>query len=638
MATDKEFTKKVKEAHDLVTFVGQSVALKRSGKYFQGLSPFSKEKSPSFFVDPERQTFHCYSTDQGGDIFDFVMLTKGFSFREALEFLAQKAEIPIERSNRSPEEVARERQLEEEKKLLLKLNRYAARFYQEQLEGGSGAAAREYVQKRGLTKDTQLAFAVGFAPDSWTALRDYFLKIKAPLLKAHALGLFRTKGGEKPKEDGSNLFDTFRNRLVFPIRDTNGEVLGFGGRWLGSSTEDAPKYLNSPESIVYEKDRVLYNIDQARKPIRDMESVVLVEGYMDCISMVQAGFPNVVANCGTALTRTQAGLLRKLAPKVICLYDSDAAGRAASERAMNVFLESEGYPLLGVRVDDGKDPDEFLRSHGDEGQLKMADLLQNAPALIDEWIQKLLKESPTSLQGRAETLDKIAQKMARLKDNLWIEARISWVSKELQMEPGVFVGAIRKYRKGFESNSVSDMQAKTGPKVPENTPDLTKKFPGKSKQNQGSNGKREVGFEQRFLAELIKYPKWISLLREKGHASSVLEFISEEKVRQITQALLEPLVEGEKNEDRIQEVFEQTRDKPELRKFLTAIFLKTEELREAPDEDLDAALARLKDEHLKKQSAELNERIRQAQKQGNTEESNKLFQELMNLEMSRKRK
>ncbi len=638
MATDKEFTKKVKAAHDLVAFVGQTVALKRSGKYFQGLSPFSKEKSPSFFVDPERQTFHCYSTDQGGDIFDFVMLTKGFSFREALELLAQKADIPMERSNRSPEEIAKEKQLEEEKKLFLKLNRYAARFYQEQLDGPVGASARDYVAKRGITKDTQLAFAIGFAPDGWTSLRDFFLKIKAPLLKAHALGLFRTKGGEKPKEDGSNLFDTFRNRLVFPIRDTNGEVVGFGGRWLGSSTEDAPKYLNSPESPVYEKDRVLYNIDQARKPIRDLESVVLVEGYMDCLSMVQAGFPNVVANCGTALTRTQAGLLRKLAPKVICLYDSDAAGRAASERAMSLFLESEGYPLLGARVEEGKDPDEFLRSQGEMGRVKMAEILQNAPALIDEWIQKLLKESPTSLQGRAETMDKIAQKMARLKEEIWIEARISWVAKALDMEPGVFVGALRKYRKGFESHAAPAMQAKTGPKVPENTPSLTNKFSGKSKQNQRLGGKREIGFGQRFLAELMKHPKWISLLREKENPQAVLSLIEEEHVQQILKSLLEPLVEGEKNEDRIQEVFEQTRESPERRNFLSAIFLKSEELREAPDEDLDAALARLRNDHLKNRTAELNEKIRQAQKEGNSEESSRLFQELMNLELSRKKK
>jgi DNA primase len=640
MASDKEFTKKVKGAFDLVAFVSESVALKRAGKYFQGLSPFTKEKSPSFFVDPERQSFHCYSSENGGDIFDFVMLTKGFSFREALEFLAKKAEIPMEKSNRSPEEVAQDKKLEEEKKLSLKLNRYAARFYQEQLEGGAGASARDYVDKRGITRDMQLAFAMGFAPDGWTNLRDYFIKIKAPLLKAYELGLFRTKGGEKPKEDGSNLFDTFRNRLIFPIRDTNGEVLGFGGRWLGSSTAEAPKYLNSPESIVYEKEKVLYNIDQARKPIRDMESVVLVEGYMDCISMVQAGFPNVVANCGTALTRTQAALLKKLASKVICLYDSDAAGQAASERAMNLFLEAEGFPLLGARVDAGKDPDEFLRSQGEMGQLKMAEILQNAPALIDEWIQKQFHETSTSLQGRAESLDRISQKLAKLRDDLWIEARISWISKALEMDAGVLVGAIRKYRKGFSSSSSTNVQAKIGPKPTENRPSPANKVEGKSKQNQRSNGKREIGFEQRFLAELIKHPKWISLLRMKHEENpqAVLPLIGEVNVQRVLSAMLVPLVEEEKDEDRLQEIFEQTREKPELRSFLSAIFLKGEEGMHASEDDLEAALARLKNDFLKRKTAELNEKIRQSQAEGKSEESARYFQELMDLELTRKKK
>ncbi|RZA00936.1 MAG: DNA primase, partial [Proteobacteria bacterium] len=300
--SDKDFVKKIKEAIDIVAYVGETVPLRRSGKYFTGLSPFTKEKSPSFFVQPEKQTFHCYSTDQGGDLIDFVMLTKGFAFREALEFLAAKANIPMEVSNRTPEQAARDRALDEERKIFFKLNRFAARFYQETFESSDGGIARDYAEKRGIERDYLLSFGIGYAPDSWTALRDLFLKIKAPMVKSYELGLFRTKGGEKPKEDGSNLFDTFRNRLMFPIRDVNGEVLGFGGRWLGANNAEAPKYINSLESVVYEKDKTLYNLDQARKPIRDMETVVLVEGYMDCLSLVQAGFPNVVANCGTALT------------------------------------------------------------------------------------------------------------------------------------------------------------------------------------------------------------------------------------------------------------------------------------------------------------------------------------------------
>jgi DNA primase len=634
----KEFTQKLKGAIDIVDFIGETVALRRSGKYFTGLSPFSKEKSPSFFVNPDKQTFHCYSTDQGGDLIDFVMLTKGFSFMEAMEFLAAKAGIPMEITRKSPEQIAKDQAVDEEKKLFFKLNRFAARFYQEQLDGPEGAVARDYVQKRAIDHDSRLAFAIGYAPDSWTALRDYFLKIKAPLLKAYDLGLFRTRGGEKPKEDGSNLFDTFRNRLIFPIRDVNGEVLGFGGRWLGSSTAEAPKYLNSPESVVYEKDKVLFNLDQARKPIRDMESVVLVEGYMDCLALVQAGFPNVVANCGTALTKTQAGLLKKMAPKVICLYDSDAAGQAATERAMTLFLETEGFPLLGAKLPDGKDPDEFLREHGDQGKLQMAEILQNSPALLDLWIEERVAEAPTTLQGRTETLDKITQKLSKLRDELWIHARIPGLAQSLGVEPELIMGAIRKYRRGFGVEARPVVQAKTAPNLPQNPPRPINSFREKGKQNQALNGKRDLGFERRFLSDLMKNPNWIVALREKQATGpdSVLSFVKNPGIRSVVAKALEPLKVGETEEERIQEIIEGTREFPQLRNLLSEAMVRAEDA--LPVSELDAAVARLRDESMKRQAADLQQQIDEAERRGDAEATGTLLQKLMELRKQRAHK
>lgn len=636
---DREFTTKLKQAIDLVEFVSETVPLRRSGKYLTGLSPFTKEKSPSFFVNPEKQTFHCYSSDQGGDLIDFVMLTKGFSFVEALKFLADKAGIPLEVTNRTPEQIAKDRQLDEERKIFLTLNKYAARFYQETLEGPNGGLARDYVTKREIDNDSKLAFGIGYAPDSWTALRDYFLKIKAPLLKAHTLGLFRTKGGEAPKEDGSNLFDTFRNRLIFPIRDVNGEVLGFGGRWLGPSTAEAPKYLNSPESLVYEKDKVLYNLDQARKSIRDMESAVLVEGYMDCLALVQSGFPNVVANCGTALTKSQASTLRKIAPKIICLYDSDAAGRAATERAMNLFLDTEGFPLLGAKLPDGKDPDDFLRAHGEGGKLQMAEILQNSPALLDDWIETKIKESSHSLQGRTETLDKIAQKLSKLRDELWIQARLPGLAKELGQSPDLVMEAVRKYRKGFAVGATVKVQAKIAPNTSQRNQNPKSNMGGKGKQIQASSGKRDVGFDRRFLSDLMKNSNWIPALRER-HAVNpdlVLPLVYDSGIRAILASLLEPLREGESGEDRIQDVLEAAREQPQLRNILSEAIVKAGGGDALPESELDALLARLKDDFMKKKAATLNDRIREAQERGDTEASKAIFQELMELELSRKR-
>ena len=642
---DKEFTTKIKQAFDLVEFVSQSVALKRSGKYFTGLSPFSKEKSPSFFVNPEKQTFHCYSTDQGGDIIDFVMLTQGYSFPEALEFLANKAGIPLEKTNRSPEQIAKDRAEEEEKKLYLKLNQFAAKFYQDQLEGPAGALARDYVKKRAIEPEFQLAFALGYAPDSWTALRDYFLKIQAPLLKAYHLGLFRTKGGEPPKADGSNLFDTFRNRLVFPIRGAAGEVLGFGGRWLGASNADAPKYLNSMESPVYEKDKVLYNLDQARKSIRDSGTVVLVEGYMDCLALVQAGFSNVVANCGTALTKTQAGMLRKMAPKIICFYDADAAGQAATERAMDLFLETEGVPLLGAKIPDGKDPDEFLRSHGEEGKLKMAEILQNSPALIDEWINSTIASTSHTLQARTDALDKITRKLAKLREDLWVQARLNGIAKGLSMEESLVRDAVQRLRKGLaparppsaNAAPVANPLAKSGPNISASRPANARANQGKEKQISISDGKRDLGFERRFLRDLLQHPSWISLLRAKHlqNASVVLPLMMHEELRGLLERILQPLESGELEEDRIERELESCRENPLLRNILSSASVREENT--LPDSDLDVALARLKDDFLKQKAAILQLKIREAQTKGNEGEVGLLFQELMDLETSRKR-
>lgn len=636
--TDREFLAKLKEAIDLVAFVGESIQLRRSGKYFTGLSPFTKEKTPSFFVNPERQTFHCFSTGQGGDLLDFVMLTKGLSFPETLKFLSDRSGIPLEMSHKSPEQQAHDRAVDEEKKLIFKLNRFAARFYQETLEGPDGGLAREYCSKREISPESVLAFAIGYAPESWTSLRDYFIKIKAPLLKAYDAGLFRTRGGEKPKADGSNLFDTFRNRLMFPIRDVQGEVLGFGGRWLGPNDPQSPKYINSPESVVYEKEKVLYNLDQARKPIRDMEAVVLVEGYMDCLSLVQAGFPNVVANCGTALTRKQAMTLRKLAPKVICLYDSDAAGQAATEKAMDIFLENEGYPLLGARLPDGKDPDEFLKAHGSDGMLQMAEILQNSPALVDLWMEKVCSETPRTIQGKAEAAEKISQKLAKLKEDLWIQARVPVVARLLDIDQAFVRDAVRKYRKGFAPNEAGappDNSAKNLRPPSMLASRLNSQNSGKGKQIRGAGGKRDLGFDRRFLSDVLKNPVWIAALREK-HARDpgvVLPFLADDGFRTMLAKILEPLASSLGEDERLQEALEVLRDQPKLRNFLAESSMRGDD--GIPSSDLEAAISRLRDESLKRRATELQMQINEAEQSGDAERSENLLKELLELRRQR---
>lgn len=636
----KEFIRKLKESINLVDVVAETVQLKRAGKYLTGLSPFAKEKTPSFFVDQDAQSFFCYSSNQGGDVITFVELTKGMNFAEAISYLANRAGMALEESHKSPEQIAKERQIELEKKTLYKLNQFAASFYQEQFNGPAGAMARDYAAKRGMQKDFILDFAVGYAPESWTSLRDYFLKIKAPLLKAYELGLFRTKGGEKPKEDGSNLFDTFRNRLIFPIRGVGGDVLGFGGRWLGPSTADAPKYLNSPESLVYEKDKTLYNLDQARRSIREIDTVVLVEGYMDCFSLVQAGFPNVVANCGTALTKNQTTILRKLASKVICLYDSDQAGQAATERAMNLFLDGEGVPLLGAKLPDGKDPDDFLKAHGENGRIKMVEILQNSPALLDEWIEKILVESPKNLQAKTDALHKISSKLAKLRDELAIQTRIPGVAKGLDMEPALVVEAIRKHKKSFmeasarqigtnfSANSAPTPQAKIGPNTPPNKNKFDREKSQKSKQFQARSDTKGFGFGQRFLGDLLRNPDWITALREQHarDANYILPFLGNPHLLESMTTLLQPLELGEKEEQRIETLQEQGRENPALRNFLAESALKPTGI--IPASDLEGAIARLKKEWKTHMADVYQRQAAEAYKRGDSEAGDKILAQL----------
>ncbi len=628
---NEDTKKRIKDSIDIVALIGETVPLRRAGKLFRGLSPFAKEKSPSFFVNPEKQTFYCYSTNQGGDSIDFLRLVKGYSYIEALKALGEKAGIALDLENKTPEQIAKDRQEQEARKLLLKINRFAAHFYQEQFNAPVGAVAREYAQKRAITQDALLNFGIGFAPDAWTALRDYLLKIKAPMLNAHELGLLRTKGGEAPKADGSNLFDTFRNRLIFPIRDPQGEVIAFGGRWLGSESTDAPKYLNSPESPVYHKSRTLYNLDRARKAARDLETIVLVEGYMDCLALDQAGFPNVVANCGTALTEQHARILRQLVPRVVCLYDSDAAGLKATERNMEIFLEAEGFPLLATHVPNGKDPDDFLRAGGASGAAAMADLLKNAPAEIDAWIDRVLAATPPTVQARAAAIDKIASKLALLRDELWIQARLGNLAQRLEMDGALVDRAIQRHRKNFQGLA----KPATSPVKAQNVPVKSAPITQKSKAFQGKNGRKGFGFERKFLMELLAYPEWLPALRRIHERDPllVLPHVEDQEIKSALAFMLTPLQAGESEESRLQKLQDEMRSVESVRNIVAEAVTKNDS--GLPAKELEAALEKLREESQRKQVDTLKERIRAAELSGDSAESERLMQQLQELRRPR---
>lgn len=342
----------VRAASDIVDVVSDFVRLKRRGSNLFGLCPFHNEKSPSFSVNPGMGIFKCFGCGAGGDVFQFLMRVENLTFPEAVRTLAERAGIPL------PEQEEDREQASETESVFNAL-RFAARFFYQQLtQTEAGKPALEYLFKRGFRAKTITRFGLGYAPDAWDSL-----------LKAAGDGHIAPETLEKaglviPRKDRSGYYDRYRGRVIFPIFSHVGKVLGFGGRVLRSDPEQ-PKYINSPETAVYNKSRVLYGLFHGKQAIRKAEEVILVEGYTDVISLHQAGVENVVASSGTALTVEQVKALERYARRVILLYDADSAGAGAALRGIDLVLE-QGLAVYGIELPAGDDPDSFVREHGGE--------------------------------------------------------------------------------------------------------------------------------------------------------------------------------------------------------------------------------------------------------------------------------
>ncbi|NLP04777.1 DNA primase [Candidatus Fermentibacteria bacterium] len=333
---------RIREAADIAAVVGRFVTLSRAGRSLKGLCPFHREKTPSFFVSPERQTYHCFGCGAGGDVFSFLMSYLGIPFPDAVAELAQEYGIDVSRDSQPDPGEPLRRVLAE-----------AQAFYHSALRGREGAQAREYLASRALSDSTAEALGIGWAPGGNVLVRH--------LQKAgFALSAMVDAGLAVRAEDGRTVYDRFRERLLFPIRDRRGRVVSFGGRALGTA---APKYLNGPDTPVYGKGDLLYGFHDARLPARESDTVILVEGYFDHARLHEAGIHFVVATCGTALTPSQARQLSSLASGVLVCYDGDQPGRKAAMKAVEVLLAEKCYPAV-IALEGGEDPDEFVSRHG----------------------------------------------------------------------------------------------------------------------------------------------------------------------------------------------------------------------------------------------------------------------------------
>jgi len=334
----------IKAKIDIADEIGLVVNLQKSGKALKGLCPFHNERTPSFYVNRETQTFHCFGCNEGGDVFSFVQKQQGLEFRDTLHYLAEKAGVTVEDTpGRDPEE---ERERSAVKERLRKLNEDALLwFHQSLLRSREATEARAYVQGRGISSETILAFSLGYAPESWDGLSRYLLTQGYTERELVMAGLAREREGAISAEGGNGVYDYFRNRIIFPIRDTRNRVIGFGGRALGDSK---PKYLNSPQTPLFEKNTVLYGIDMARDAIKQAGQVVIVEGYVDAVIAHQYGTKQTVACIGSAITEKHIQQLKKLTKQVTLALDPDAAGSAATEHGIQEALKGFDKTIVPV--------------------------------------------------------------------------------------------------------------------------------------------------------------------------------------------------------------------------------------------------------------------------------------------------
>ncbi len=417
MRWDENTIQNIKEANDILEVIGQHLNLKRSGSNFKALCPFHQEKTASFMVNPGKQIFHCFGCGTGGDVIRFIMLHEGLPFTDAVRKLAGRAGITL------PEKSAGAGAKRDKKDLLFRANRVASEYYSEILmKDPQGSEAREYLRSRGIHSEVSKTFGIGFAPPGWRSLASVLKKEDVEVDAAVESGLM-VKG-----DSGKDPYDRFRDRIVFPIKDLSGRILGFGGRVMG---EELPKYVNTPETPVYRKGDFLFGMDIAAPYIREEGQAILVEGYLDVIPLHQAGIRNVVGVLGTALTPEQARRIKRLTTKSVLIFDSDKAGKKAALRSGMIFLE-EGFTCLVVPLEMNEDPDSFLRKKGDE---ELREKISEAMPVVMFAMEEAKTDHPgDNAESRAQVLDAIVPYLAKIKDRAKLGVYLREVASDLRIE------------------------------------------------------------------------------------------------------------------------------------------------------------------------------------------------------------
>ncbi len=482
------FIQEVLERTDITQLISEYIPLKKSGANFKALCPFHSEKTPSFFVSPSKQIFHCFGCGKGGNAIHFLMEYEKLSFYEALEILSKRLglKIPIEEESGL-------------KSVLFKVNEFVCSLYQEQL--GKNSSLLNYLSQRGLKKADIEMFRLGFAPSSWDFILESLRKKNIPLSLIEKAGLIVSR------PDGG-FYDLFRNRLIIPIMDIKSRVIGFGARRIGDDSK-VPKYINSPETDIYHKRSILYGLNFSKDSILKKNRIILVEGYFDVLVPFSRGIKEVVAPLGTSLTPQQARIIKRYTDNIIIIFDKDKAGLNASLRALSIFLEEELFPKITL-LPEGEDPASFLLEHG----LEDFELYINqAQDFLEFYMKMLLHEYGDDLKGKKKIFSQLFQTLAKIENVLIVEECLKKVSRFFSLREEAVFSQFQKFTHSSKRFVPQEIKI--------STPQLTP--------------------EKILLAILLKHPYWLEAVKRELS----IEDFSEAAVRDIMQVIY-PLEELDK--------------------------------------------------------------------------------------------
>jgi len=486
----------IRDRSDIVAVIGQHVQLRKAGQNHKGLCPFHNENTPSFNVNGTKGFFYCFGCQKKGDVFAFVMEYEGKSFVEAAETLAGRIGVEIPKTE-EPEDARRKRN---ERSQLLRVNKLAAEFFREQLCAGHGEAGRSYLADRGIGETVAENFLLGLAPDSWSALTDHFNSKRVPMDLAVTLGLVV----KRPNSDG--FYDRFRGRLMCPVIMPGGEIAGFSGRRLASGDDEkaGAKYINSPESPVYKKSRLLFGLHRSRDSFRKKKRAVLVEGNFDVVSLHQAGFDETIAPLGTALTGEQVDQLRRLADKVVLMYDGDKAGRAATLKALRVLVAAD-VDVRIVVLPKGEDPDTLVKELGEK---KFGDMIERAQGGIQYFAYEVWGKNTGSDHSQAEVLTEAAGLLTAIRNPTKRDFVVGTLAKALNIDPSVVRRSMSRARnhKPEQKQPQAAPEAPPRPVAPTTPPNV---------------------MELALLAILAEYPQ----LMETAEENSVFSLLTDDRLR-----------------------------------------------------------------------------------------------------------